>query len=313
MICQQAFEAVKREICSPGILVHDDLTLPITLATDASPVGVGCILSHVFPDGTERPIAFASRTLTRTEQRYPQIDEEALAIVWTVQKFYLYLKCRRFVLITNHKPLVAIFGLKRGIPILASTRLLHYALILLSFEFDIKYRDTRNHGNADCLSQLPTKSEELDIKDEISINQMAPIETLPITSRDLSNAMAKDQKLGPLLRALREGQDLKGKEAQYTIEDGCILYGQRIAIPKMYQKKVLEELHQGHLDIVKMKAIARSFVFWKNIDKDIEEEVRNCTECAKFKTDPVKAKGHHWEYQSSPWERIRRPPKRLNL
>ncbi|GFX57671.1 uncharacterized protein K02A2.6 [Trichonephila clavipes] len=64
-------------------------------------------------------------------------------------------------------------------------------------------------------------------------------------------------------KALNEGKDLQGREAQYTIEDGCIMYGQRVCIPRKFRKNVLEELHAGHLGIVKMKAIARSFVYWK--------------------------------------------------
>ncbi|GBN52712.1 Uncharacterized protein K02A2.6, partial [Araneus ventricosus] len=53
-----------------------------------------------------------------------------------------------------------------------------------------------------------------------------------------------------------------------------------------------------------MKALARSFVYWKDIDKDIEDAVRNCVDCARHKTDPAKAKVHYWEYPSMPWERI---------
>ncbi|GFR04243.1 retrovirus-related Pol polyprotein from transposon opus [Trichonephila clavata] len=183
--CQVAFEQIKKEICSPKVLVHYDPSLPLTLASDASPVGIGCVLSHVYPDGSERPIAFASRTLSRSEKKYSQIDKEALSIVWAVKKFYLYLKGRRFPLITDHKPLVAIFGSKRGLPVLAATRLLHYALILQSFEFDIIFRKTIEHGNADFLSRLPKTSEELEVKDDITIFQMSQIEALPVTSKEL--------------------------------------------------------------------------------------------------------------------------------
>ncbi|GFV67361.1 retrovirus-related Pol polyprotein from transposon 412 [Trichonephila clavipes] len=297
--CQVAFEQIKNEICSPKILVHYDPSLPLTLASDASPVGIGCVLSHVYPDGSERPIAFASRTLSGSEKKYSQIDKEALSIVWAVRKFYLYLKGRRFTLITDHKPLIAIFGSKRGLPVLAVTRLLHYALILQSFEFDIIFRKTIEHGNADFLSRLPKTSEELEVKDDITIFQMSQIEALPVTSKT-----SKDIELGPLLRALREGKDLQGREAQYTIEDGCIMYGQRVCIPRKFRKNVLEELHAGHLGIVKMKAIARSFVYWKNIDNDIEEAAKNCVDCARYKADPPKSKVHYWEYPSMPWERI---------
>ncbi|GFT98764.1 uncharacterized protein K02A2.6 [Trichonephila clavipes] len=241
----------------------------------------------LFQDGSERPIAFASRTLFGSEKKYSQIDKEALSIVWAVRKFYLYLKGRRFTLITDHKPLIAIFGSKRGLPVLAATRLLHYVLILQSFEFDIIFRKTIEHGNADFLSRLPKTSEELEVKDDITIFQMSQIEALPVTSKELRQETSKDIELGPLLRALREGKDLQGREAQYTIEDGCIMYGQRVCIPRKFRKNVLEELHAGHLGIVKMKAIARSFVYWKNIDNDIEEAAKNCVDCARYKADHI--------------------------
>ncbi|GFV14711.1 uncharacterized protein K02A2.6 [Trichonephila clavipes] len=65
-----AFEQIKKEIFSPKVLVHYDPSLPLTLASDASPVGIGCVLSHVYPDSSERPIAFASRILSGSEKKY---------------------------------------------------------------------------------------------------------------------------------------------------------------------------------------------------------------------------------------------------
>lgn len=302
--CQKAFQRIKREICSERVLAHYDPNLPISLATDASPVGVGGVLSHVFPGGRERPIAFASKTLTTTERKYSQLDKEALAIVWAVKKFYLYLKGSRFTLITDHRPLVHIFGSKKGLPVLTATRLLHYALTLQSFQFDIVYRNTKDHGNADFLSRFPKASEDFEVMDDVKIFQLSQIETLPVTAREIREATKKDSELGPLLQDLLKGKDLKGKEARYSIEDGCIMYGQRVWVPRVLQKKVLDELHEGHLGTVKMKAIARSFVYWFNIDKDIEETVRNCKDCFKHKADPSKVRVHHWEYPSFPWERI---------
>ncbi|GFT33095.1 uncharacterized protein K02A2.6 [Trichonephila clavipes] len=171
-------------------------------------------LDEIF-DGSERPIAFASRTLSGSEKKYSQIDKEALSIVWAVKKFYLYLKGRRFTLITDHKPSIAIFGSKRDLPVLAATRLLHYALILRSFEFDIIFRKTIEHGNADFLPRLPKTSEELEVKDDITIFQMSQIEALPVTSKELRQETSKDIELGPLLRALREGKDLQGGSPVY--------------------------------------------------------------------------------------------------
>ena len=79
--CEIAFHKVKEMITSEQVLTHYDPSLPLRLACDASPVGIGAVLSHVMHDGTERPIAFALRTLTKTEQKYAQIDKEALSII----------------------------------------------------------------------------------------------------------------------------------------------------------------------------------------------------------------------------------------
>ncbi|XP_035218045.1 uncharacterized protein K02A2.6-like [Stegodyphus dumicola] len=173
-----------------------------------------------------------------------------------------------------------------------------------AYQFDIVYRNTKEHGNADCLSRLPLKSEDLSIKDDVEIFQLSQIETLPVTARKIARETRADEELNSLYMKLKSGESLEGREAEYTLQDDCIMSGQRVVVPKKLRVKILEELHQGHLGIVKMKAIARSYVFWKGIDHDIEEVSRNCVDCIKFKSDPVRARVHHWEYPSAPWERI---------
>ena len=103
--------------------MHYDPSLPIVMAADASVYGVGAVVSHVFPDGSERPIAFASRTLTKSEKNYAQLEKEALALIFGIKKFHQYLYGRRFKMVTDHKPLTAILGPKKGIPSLAAARL----------------------------------------------------------------------------------------------------------------------------------------------------------------------------------------------
>ena len=112
------------------------------IACDASPTGIGAVLSHVMADGSERPVAFASRSLTKTERKYSQIDKEALSIVWGVKKFHIYLYGRRFTLVTDHKPLTSIFHPEKGIPIMTATILQRYALFLAGFENTKEYERT---------------------------------------------------------------------------------------------------------------------------------------------------------------------------
>ena len=92
------------------MLTHYRLELPITLASDATWYGLGCVLSHIIPDRTERPIAFASRTLNSAENGYSQIDKKAMSIVWSVKRLKMYLVGRNFTLITDHRPLLSIFS-----------------------------------------------------------------------------------------------------------------------------------------------------------------------------------------------------------
>ena len=157
--CNQAFGGVKRLVTSDRVLTHYDPDLPVKLACDTSPYGLGAVLSHTFPDGSERPIAFASRSLNAAEKGYSQIDKEALGLVWGVKKFTSYLFGRHFVLVTDHQPLLSIFHPRKGIPVTTAARLQRYALFLAGHDYTIEYKATGCHGNADSLSRLPVAGE----------------------------------------------------------------------------------------------------------------------------------------------------------
>ena len=117
------------------MLVHFDDQKPIVLACDASPFDISAVLSHILEDGTEHPVANASRSLSPAERRYSQLDKEALAIMFGIGKFHYYIYGRKFLLYIDHKPLIHISGESHSVPVIASARLQRWALTLSSYTY----------------------------------------------------------------------------------------------------------------------------------------------------------------------------------
>lgn len=127
----------------------------ILLACYTSPYGVGAVSSHILPNGQERPIAFAFRSLSKAEANYAQIEREALSMVFGGPKLYQYIFGWKFTLLTDHHPITTMFGPHHGIPSLAASRMQRWALLLSDHTYDIKYQKSELHRNADGLSRLP--------------------------------------------------------------------------------------------------------------------------------------------------------------
>ena len=312
--CDRAFQKAKESLSQAPVLIHYDPELPLVLAADASPYGIGAVISHQLPDGLERPVAFASRTLMKSEQNYAQVEKEALALIFGVKHFHQYLYGRRFLLITDHKPLTSILGPKNGIPPLAAARMQRWALLLSAYTYDIQFRSTKLHANADTLSRLPLPDQlpEGNPPDPTVFN-MAQLDSLPVTAKDIATATRADRILCKLLRCLRKGWPCtipdclipfwRRKEG-LSVEGDSILWGCRVVVPISLQKRVLEELHQGHPGVVKMKTLARGHVWWPGLDKALEQQARECNACQGSKNSPAKAPLHSWAWPSKPWERI---------
>lgn len=111
----------------------------IIISADALLYGLGAVLSQKV-NGVERPVWFSSRTLSQTEQNYAQVHNKALALIFSVQKFYKYIYGHKFTLITDHQPLKAILGPNSNIPTLAHSRLQRYAIILSAYKYNMCYK-----------------------------------------------------------------------------------------------------------------------------------------------------------------------------
>ena len=170
------------------------------------------MISQVYPNGDERPIAYASRTLSSAEQNYSQIEKEALSLIYGLRKFHQYLYARSFTIVTDHKPLLAILGPKKHtptilgpkkhtptilgpkkhIPTLAALRMQRWALLLSAYNYQIEYRPTAAQGNADELSRLPAPHTDDSKPCELSVYNVSQVEYLPVTVTQLKRATAQD-------------------------------------------------------------------------------------------------------------------------
>ncbi len=307
-----AFKECKSLLSSDRVLVHYDMKREITLACDASSYGIGCVISHIMDDGSERPIAYGSRTLTASEKNYAQIEKEALSIIFGVKKFHKYLYGRKFTLITDHKPLTTLFGPKTGVPTLAATRLQRWSLILMAHDYDIQYRKSADHSNADGLSRLPW--EDSTFATEAAVNYFSQVEDLPVSAKEIAEATRKDPILSRVWEYTAQGwpnhvtdEEVKPyfcRRTELSVDQGCVLWGIRVIVPPKLRSKVLEELHSQHQGMVKMKSIARSYLWYPKLDQEIEEMVKRCDICQTFQNDPPVSPLHPWSYPGRVWERL---------
>ncbi|XP_018305543.1 uncharacterized protein K02A2.6 [Mycetomoellerius zeteki] len=190
---------------------------------------------------------------------------------------------------------------------MTSARLLRYASFLSGFDYEVEYKKGNENVNADCLSRAPIHQKYYST--DIAINEVHQlcystifeISTEELTTKTIVQETDKDEVLSKIKQALLNGET---DNIEYTLEAEILFKGQRAVIPKMLQSKILEELHKTHVDITKMKQLARRYCIWKGIDRDIENAVKSCQNCAEVKSSPAKAPVHHWEEPTSNWDRI---------
>ncbi|UYV73827.1 hypothetical protein LAZ67_11001042, partial [Cordylochernes scorpioides] len=167
--------------------------------------GLGVILSHRNDRKEECPIAFASRTLTEAEKRFSQLEKKVLSITFGVEKFRQYLLGRKFVLVTDNRPLIHIFSPHYPIPICASSRIKRWSLKLAAFNYTVEFRKTNDNSNVDALSRLPLESSVRESLDEDQVLLLRKSNEVPLSFMEVANETPQDKILSIVLRNVREG------------------------------------------------------------------------------------------------------------
>lgn len=282
--CDRAFQNSKQLMTSENVLVHYDPNKPIFITCDSSGYGVGAVLSHKI-DGEDRPVLFASSTLSNTEKKYSNLEREGLALIFGLNKFHKYVHGRKFTLVTDHQPLQFIFSQNKNIPVTAAARITRWAVTLSAYDYNIQYRKGSLISNADGLSRLPMKNKTL-ISD--ALFSFSLHNDIPINSHVVASATKKDITLSKVLDLTLSGwpniiqDNLKPyfkRKLELSVEDGCVLIGNKVIIPEVLQKEILNLFHEQHLGIVRTKMLMRSYCWWPGINEDIEKYIAACTVC----------------------------------
>ena len=224
----------------------------------------------------EKPIAFASRTLSAADRNYSKIERETLRIIVGVKKFHQYLMGRPFPTRTDHRPLTKIYGPKTGIPSIAAARMQRWTLLLYGYQYNSEYIPSKENANADIFSRLLVDKHDYAIPNETAFVCMLTVNELPVTSEQIAEATCKETTLAKVYdhtlhgwpRSYARDDELYPffvRKEELSLEDGRIVWDRIVVIPSIYTEHVLHELHTMHRRIVRMKSNARNSMWWPDI------------------------------------------------
>lgn len=169
---------------------------------------------------------------------------------------------------------------------------------------------------ADLLSRYPVEETYNEpYLEEIRFLYVEKFNILPVTAKQIAIETSRDPILSRVFHNIQHGWNENtqhpdhikayfNRRSELTSEKGCILWGMRIIIPSKLRKGILEELHDSHLGIVKMKSLARQHVWWPNIDANIEDLAGKCSHCIGVRKNPPQSPLHPWEWPTKSWQRI---------
>lgn len=199
---KEAFETTKRQLVSTPVRAIYDPQLQTKVIADASSYGVGAVMVQKHLEGTWKPVAFISRALSSTEQRYAQIEKDVLPTTWACERLAGYLIGKTFHIETDHKPLVPLLGTKNldEMPL----RIQQLRMHLLRFNFTLCHVPGKELTTADALSHAPCKSTS-QVKQEEKIERYIEniLLQLPASDKRLEE-IATTQKEDPICRKLFE-------------------------------------------------------------------------------------------------------------
>ena len=313
----EAFKDLRQRLVTAPTLAFPDYSRPFILDTDASDVGIGGVLSQKQEDGSERVIAYGSRTLSRPERRYCVTRRELLAVVTFVQHFRPYLLGREFLLRTDHGSLTWLTNFKEP-----EGQLARWLECLEEYTFETVHRPGKQHANADALSRRPCPQcgrEEFQPVQEHAVEAGVLAVLSERSPQELRQLQLEDSTTGVVLQAMEQKQQPEpdviargGPEVRrlvqlwnrLLIEDGLLKRkydsekGQRhwiqLVVPHVLREEIMKELHagslEGHLGEDKTLGKIQERFYWPGMQGDVAQWIRTCSACTTRKSPPQRSR-----------------------
>ena len=274
--------------------------------------GIGSCLMQKHPEGW-MPTQFASRSLNAAERNYSQIEREALSVLFGVEKFKKFILGAKFIVKNDHNPLKKLFGSTSPIPENVSARIKRWALRLSQFDFDFQYIQGKDNVNGDYLSRFPLKDTSTIHEPYELIFVIKSLNKLPINCHDIKKHTDEDKSLSKLKSYILNGfpsnldsdlKEFKNIVDEISIVHGCLMFRNRVIIPKSIRAEVLECFHENHPGISAMKNLTRSVIYYFGLDKDVERLCKQCKICQNSQDKPPQNNTIEWPIPEKKWSRI---------
>ena len=293
-----AIQTLKHLVRSSPILTYYDPNHALRITADAnSKTGLGAVREECHEDAW-KPIAYASRVMTQSEQNYAQIEKETLAIVFTGERLHEYDYGRSGTVRSDHKPRKAIFSKQLN---KAPPHLQRLLLRLKRYDFNVQYTPGTDIPVAGTLSRAYlTKEPDPEIAEQdMNLHVHSALHSLPVSDTKLEEfrtETAKDQTIQHLKCLIQHGPPPNKSLIpdvvkpyltfldEITEAQGILHRGNRIIVPSSMRKEMKAKIHEGHLGIERCKTRASECLFWPGMTSDIADMVSRCETCIQSRS-----------------------------
>ncbi len=292
---ERAFRTLQQMLLGDNVLAYPRLDRPYRLYTDASGYCVGGVLTQEDDQGCERVIQYVSHQLNESEQKWATIEREAYAIVYCLKKLRPYLWGADFEILTDHKPLRALF-----LSEVANTKVQRWAVLIAEFGAPIAYREGKNNIRADFLSRLrPVEVDVIDTSGHLEPQTDMVRWTLPLVYDGIDQTQLGVEQQKEFADLWQQAADWDNED--YQVREGILfscrrpgarqaLYP-RVVLPKCWRNQVITRCHEqkGHTGVWRTLCSLREAYVWPGMQRQVKDYVRACGICQVHKAIPQTA------------------------